>query len=452
MDRRRFLAGSAALAATAARAPVAVDDLRTAAREAWIYGLPLVEMAAARGRMMAAGASVNAFSHQRALAGPLSRTVATPNCDTLYSSAWLDLSSGPVTLVVPETGARYFSLALLDFFTNNFAIVGQRRTGGDGGEFTVVGPPGRIGMAGVTIPRPRLPDLPLLRRPIQAPGRWVWALARTLVEGEADLAAAHTLQDSLYIRAHAGHAPQPFPGPAAPWNDYFYAVQQLVEETPPPRAELGFFRRIAPLQLGMRGGFERARFADSEVAGIEAGVAEARALVAAPPAPGDAVGGWIYPRPDLGDFGEDYLYRARVAQAGLGALPPREALYMRAVAADGRAQFAGGGLYRLSLAAPPPVRGFWSLTLYEVTPQGRLFLTKNSIGRYAVGDRTGLVRRADGGYDIWIGREDPGGAHTANWLPAPARGPFALVMRAYLPGPDLLDGRYRLAPVKQLKG
>jgi hypothetical protein len=125
-------------------------------------------------------------------------------------------------------------------------------------------------------------------------------------------------------------------------------------------------------------------------------------------------------------------------------------MYMRAAGDDGTGLFRGDGLYRLHLAKPVPARGFWSLTMYEATADGQFFFTSNALARYVVGDRTkGLVRNADGSLDIWIGRADPGDARRANWLPAPASGPFSLTLRAYLPEPDLLQGRYRLPPVER---
>ena len=92
------------------------------------------------------------------------------------------------------------------------------------------------------------------------------------------------------------------------------------------------------------------------------------------------------------------------------------------------------------------------MCIRDRTADGQFFFTDNPIRRYSIGDRTpGLSRRADGGLDIWIGRVDPGGTHTANWLPAPAKGPFALILRAYLPKNDLLSGRYRLPAVEMLQ-
>src|SRR5215469_5660332 len=109
MDRRQFIAAGIAFAASAEAPRAAPDDMRAAAREAWLYGLPLIETAAARSSAIGRGASINSFQHVRELATPLSRSVTTPNCDTLYSTAWLDLSAGPVTVVVPAMGERYFS-------------------------------------------------------------------------------------------------------------------------------------------------------------------------------------------------------------------------------------------------------------------------------------------------------------------------------------------------------
>jgi hypothetical protein len=446
MDRRRLLAAggafSALSASTLARRALAGPilappyDLRAAAREAWLYSLPLVEMATTRSRMLGPDptgmkAQVNGFVHARDLAGPTTRTVTTPNNDTLYSSAWIDLAAGPVRLTLPPSGDRYFSVALMDMFTNNFAVLGTRTTGGQGGTFVIAGP--------------RDPAPP---GAIRSPTPWVWALARTLVDGQADLPGAYAVQDGLAIKARPGRMPDQSVGRGAAWNDYFLWAQTLLAENPPPVTDTAFFRRIALLKLGMTGGFETARFADTEMGDIEQGVNDARAAVRA--GKPQVIDGWSYPPADMGDFGQDYALRAAVALGGLAALPPVEAMYLRAAAPDGRLVF-DGGRWRLRLPANLPVDGFWSLTMYEATEQGQFFLTDNPLNRYAIGDRTaGLVRGADGGVDIYIQRDDPGAERRANWLPAPAQGPFALTLRAYLPQAALVRGAWRLPALETL--
>ena len=201
------------------------------------------------------------------------------------------------------------------------------------------------------------------------------------------------------------------------------------------------------LGLGPREGFDAARFSPEQMAQIEAGVAEARKLVLVGGGRPTIVDGWVYPRADLGSYGQNYLYRAVVAQGGLAALTPSEAMYMRGRAPDG-GLFDSGKTWRLSLPAHVPVEGFWSLTMYEATADGQFFLTENPINRYAIGDRTGGLRRnADGSLDIWMSRADPGGERTVNWLPTPAQGLFSLTLRAYLPRPELQDGRFRFPAV-----
>jgi hypothetical protein len=98
-----------------------------------------------------------------------------------------------------------------------------------------------------------------------------------------------------------------------------------------------------------------------------------------------------------------------------------------------------------------PVDAFWSLTLYERTPEGQYFLVDNPLQRYSIGDRSpGLRRNADGSIDLYVQHATPEPEREANWLPAP-RGPFALSMRAYQPRGELVSGRFRLPAVERTK-
>jgi hypothetical protein len=217
---------------------------------------------------------------------------------------------------------------------------------------------------------------------------------------------------------------------------------------PPPVTDLALLRAVAP--LGLQDGFDPTRFSKAEAGEIEAGVAEARQAARRGGLGGAAfTDGWSYPSARLGDFDQDYGYRAAVALSGLAALPPAEAMYMRAQGDLRGDLFDGAKAWRLHF--PPgghlPVNSFWSLSLYEATDDGQFFFTDNPLDRYAIGDRTpGLAPNADGSLDIWLGHADPGPERRSNWLPAPA-GPFALFMRAYLPKAELLDGRYRIPAI-----
>lgn len=426
LNRRELLAVAGALGLSPAWAARAANEDATAARDAYLYALPLIEMATARERILKIpGAAVNALRHTRTLSDHNSRWVTTPNNDTLYSPAFLDLTRGPVTLTIPAMGDRYYSVAVMDMFTNNSVVLGTRTVGGQGGTFTLVGP----GQAS-TGPNPTRIATP-----------HAWLLLRTLTDGGDDLPAAHRAQDGFALSGPAGGPIEPHATRDAAPADYFAAARSLLASDPAPPTDQRILRRTAAY-LGA-GPFDEAA--------ARAGVEQARMITMMAKDRMVFVNGWSYPRPNLGDYGQDYLYRAIVALQGLGALPVAEATYLKAAGDDGTGLFRGDGLYRLGIPPKLPLDAFWSLSMYEATADGQFFFTENPIGRYTIGDRTaGLKRNADGSIDIWIGRTDPGGERSANWLPAPKGGPFALFLRGYLPRAELLDGRFRMPPVEKV--
>ncbi|MGA0608569.1 DUF1254 domain-containing protein [Phenylobacterium sp. VNQ135] len=425
IDRRSFFVAAAApLLGTSA---LAAPDLAAAARDAFIFTLPLMEVARTR-HVRTATTGLNRLNHSRQLADWQARVVTTPNNDTLYSTAQLDLSRGPATLTVPDGRRRYVSVALMDAYSNNFAVLGTRTTPA-GGTFVIAPPGGRPG-PGVIV----------------SPTDHVWCLGRTLVASPEDFAAARAAAEQITLQA-----PQDVPPPPAivardaPWQAYLAQASQLLRLNPPPAADAAMLARIAP--LGLVDGFQANRFSAADGARIAAGLEQGRSAVRGGMAPGGYIDGWGYPKENLGNFGQDYLYRAQVALGGLAALPLDEAMYMFAEgdAAGGR-HFSPGRRLNLHLPADrqPPVDAFWSLSMYEATPEGQFFFVRNPIDRYAIGDRTpGLKRNADGSLDIWIGADDPGPERRSNWLPAPD-GPFQMNFRAYLPRREFRTGAYRL--------
>ena len=402
------------------------SPLRDAAREAFLYALPLTEIANARAALLGSGVPAGRFFLQRGLATPKDRFVTTPNVDTIYANVFIDLTGGPATIVLPPFGDRYGSLSLMDMFSDNVAVLGTRTTGQDGGTFTLIGPTGAAPEGAIRSTTP-----------------WVWGLARVVVTGPDDVDAALAVLRGFSCDA-APMAKPPADGAdrMGPWQAWFAAANALMIENLAPATDRRVLRRIEPLGLGPN--FHPARFSDAEAAQIEAGVADALALARGAGFAGRQVGQWLYPAPNTGNFFQDYLTRARIAVAGLAALPPREATYLAAVPAKGRV-FDGPGPWRLRFAADelPPVDAFWSLTMYEAQADGAFFLTDNPIGRYTIGDRTpGLVRDADGSLEVWISRTDPGDRRRSNWLPAPAAKPFMVILRAYLPGADIVAQTY----------
>jgi hypothetical protein len=437
MDRRRFsqLAIAATVAGDASQVAAAGDPGLTeeSIAAAWLATLPLIEVSAARARMTDPDARIkmaglNAFVHARMLVNARFHAITTPNNDTLYSQAFIDLTKGPVELTISDVGARYQSVAIMDMYTNNNAVLGRRTPGGAAGAWALVGP-GMSAPSGAKVINVATPH--------------AWLLARTLVDGPDDLDAAHKAQDGLVLSGPPSAYTPAGALRAATWSEYFRSADLLLAADPPPTkaglSGLAALKARAPT-------FDPAALgADDAVVG--AGVKKARAHLAAASAHSQFEQGWQYPKPDLGNFGDDIAYRAIVAVAAIAALVPEEAMYLRAQGEEG-ILFHGDGLYRLSLPAALPVDGFWSLTMYEATADGQFFFAENPINRFSIGDRTpGIAKSENGGVDVWISRADPGGARSSNWLPAPKAGPFAMILRAYLPKPELLDGHYRLPPI-----
>ncbi|MGY9036667.1 MAG: DUF1254 domain-containing protein [Rhodobacterales bacterium] len=407
-------------------------DLRTMARDAYAFTVPLVTMESFRRRRMGLG-PMNHMFHSRKLLHFKSRHITAPNNDTLYSNAWLDLRHGPAEISMPETEDRYTSLAVMDMWTDNVAILGTRTTGGDGGTFTIVGPDASTEGINGPVVRSTTPVC--------------WVLARILVTGPEDLAAARAVQDGMALRMPP--PPNEPPGDPTqgtrndPWEDYFKQASMLLEIHRPRATDMGLMARIAPLGLTVPGGFDSSRFSQAECEEIAAGVAEARRALEGGLSASPDASGWQDPKAGLGFYHQDYDLRARIAIGGLGALTLNEATYYFAHSFEGRS-LDGAQLMRWHIPAdrPIPVNAFWSLSMYAPTDDGELFFIENPLTRYAIGDRTpGLVRNTDGSLDIWIGHDNPGAAREANWLPAPA-GTYTLLLRAYLAKSELLEGHY----------
>jgi hypothetical protein len=261
----------------------------------------------------------------------------------------------------------------------------------------------------------------------------------------------HWIQDGFVLTGPKAPPPPAYAGRDADAADYFDSARALLAADPPPATDQALLRRAHGLLTPPFRAKDMLGRPTDETKAMAAGADQARMITRFAKGRQTFTDGWAYPRANLGDYGQDYIYRAVVALAGLGALPVAEAMYMKAAGDDGAGLFTGDGLYRLSLPVQMPLDGFWSLSMYEAADDGQFFFTDNKLNRYAIGDRTpGLKRNADGSLDLWIGRTDPGGDRTANWLPAPKSGPFAMYLRAYLPKLELLNGQFRFKPVEKV--
>lgn len=430
------------------------------AEEAVIATYPLYEMCRMRAatsprRTEGPGAApegqrwCNVFTHARELLRAGKSRVVTPNNDTLYTNAWLDLGAGPLVVDVPDTAGRYYVLGLLDFYTEPFAHIGQRLTGTQARSFLIT-PPGWAGTlpAGFEAPGAH----------IAAPTRWLWVIGRILVDGPQDVAAVNALQDGFVVRPlagwQAGAAPQPQafdpacdPKAALDADVFAAQVNRALRENPPAAGEAARMARFAPLGIAADAGPLDAAQREALRAALDQVLPRLRAAQAGRV----TASGWTLMPLVEGSYGGDHGLRALVALKYIGMLESREASYPIAWCDAAGQPLEGRQRYQLHFApgALPPVDAFWSITLYDSRDY---MLVDNAIDRYAIGDRTpGLRRDADGGLTLHIAHAPPlDDAARANWLPAPAGG-FYLCLRAYVPRAELLDGRYALPAVTPVK-
>lgn len=439
MRRRDLLWGAGALGLlgvagcqTAAMAgPVAADEAGVEA--AFLYAFPLYEIART-GQNRVAQTGLNKLGHRAGLSDHTMRQITAPNNDTIYSSGQLDVSGSPIEVIAPTDLNRYFNITFMDAFTDNFAGIGTRLTKGRGGKFWIVGPQWQGVAPGDTTV-------------LHASTNDVWMLARIVVDGPEDLAAARELQQKISIRQVVEMPPRAFAVKATTSDDaenFLAVVNEMLARSPGGKGHMA--REWNYTAVGVGSGVMPT---PEQIAMWKAYLPKGIAKLKEKFLFRDLVyNGWGYQESGVGEAASTDLLRSAIALGGLAALPEAEAMYFQATTDGNGAALDGANKYVWRV--PPggvPAEAFWSLTMYQVEADGRFFLTQNPINRFSVGDRTkGLVKNADGSIDILIQREQPTGEKAANWLPA-APGAMRLSLRAYLPKKELRDRSWRVPPV-----
>ena len=432
---------------------VNADEARSVAREATIYGLPIVESykvmyfyAVYKGTPEYR-APFNQVKSDARVFTPADSTVQTPNSDTPYSGAWLDLRVEPVVITVPpvEEG-RYYSVQLIDLYTHNFDYLGTRATGNGGGSYMIV--PAR--WSGKT-PKG-------IVRAIPCETQFAFAVFRTQLFSPGDIENVTKIQAGYQVQTLSefagGEAPKPAPGmifpPYSPATansaGFFQYLNFALQFCPVHPSEIEERARFA--KLGIEGGepFNTATMDRDMLAAVEAGIKDGMAAIDEEVRKGGTA--MFGTREYLKN---NFLSRAAAAKVGLFGNSREEALYpFYRTDAEGQ-ELSGADAYTLHFDADtlPPVGAFWSITMYD---DKRKTLVDNPIHRYLINSPmlSTLARDTDGGVTIYIQHDSPGKAKEPNWLPSPA-GRFYAVMRLYLPKPEALDGTWQQPPLVKVK-
>jgi hypothetical protein len=454
-----------AITAMAPSAQAQIDEKQASeiGVEAYVYGYSLVTMEYTRRIMTNAvepvgtHAPMGRFVRMREYPNAQFRDVTAPNADTLYSTAWLDLSKEPYILSLPDMGDRYFLMPMLDAWTNVFEVPGTRTTGNRAKTFAITGP----GWKGT---------LPEGVQELKAPTSMVWILGRTYCKGTPeDYKKCHAIMDKYDLRplSEFGKPYTPPAGKVDPKVDmktavreqvnkldvgaYFKLMATLMKDNPPAATDAPILAKLNKI------GFTPGK--DFDISKVETEVA--KGLTKVPAAAQEKIMGhfkeagkmessWTFTL-NTGIYGTDYLQRALITAIGLGANRPQDAIYPTSVVdAEGK-PYTGSKKYVLHFekGKTPPTNAFWSVTMYDTG----YFFVDNPLNKYTVSPRDNLKLNSDGSLDLYIQHESPGKEKEANWLPAPKEG-FILMMRLYWPretDPSIIKGTWQIPGVNVVK-
>jgi hypothetical protein len=465
LTRRAFAGGIALLASLrfpGARAQTGVTpaEARAIAKEAYIYGFPMVDSYRIQYAYFVDRqahefkASWNQLVNTARVYTPADTAIQTPNSDTPYSFVGMDLRAEPLILTVPPIEkARYFSIQLIDAYTFNFAYIGSRATGNGGGSYLIAGPNWKGEKpSGV-------------KEVIRSETEFVFALYRTQLFDPADIVnvekvqagyKAQTLSQFLGTPAPAG-APVDFIKPLTPAEEktspqLFNILNFVLQFCPTVPSEKALMARFAKIGVGAGRTFDVSKLSPEIKAAIEHGIADAWATFAVLKKTkideGKLTSGEVFGTRQY--LKNNYLYRMTAAVLGIYGNSKQEAMYPTYFVDATKQKLDGTNRYTLRFAPGqlPPVNAFWSLTMYK-EPQS--LLVANPINRYLINSPMlpQLKRDADGGLTLIVQNQSPGKDKEANWLPAP-KGPFSMIMRLYWPKEAATEGKWRQPPLQRV--
>ena len=447
-----------------ASSQLGVEEAIAIATDAYIYGYPLIVMDRTRKQMT----SVDIADESHAPMGQLMSTlrfpavgtqaVTAPNADVLYTAAWVDVSKEPWIFSIPAMEDRYYLIELLDGWTNVFQALGKRTTGGQAQTYAITGP-GWLGRlpAGIT--------------EYKSPTGMVWILGRIYCTGTTDdYETVHALQDKFSLVSLSFYNKSYTPPDDEVDKDvdmkttvrgqidtmdliaYFNYLAQLMKKNPPAVEDAPIVARMAKIGLVPGQDFDQGKLMTFPMESLSAVPPQAQVKIHREYFnQARSVNGWMS-LAQTGLYGTDYLDRAFVATAGLGANRRQDAVFLTAEKdADGK-DFDGASkkyVLHLNKGQMPPVEGFWSLTMYNSTYS----FVPNPLNRYNLSQRDKFVTNADGSVDIYLQTDSPGKLKEANWLPTPQE-KFVPMLRLYWPRttpPSILDGTWNPPAIQEIQ-
>jgi hypothetical protein len=458
--------GIAHAQSAATSAPVPASEWRenyayTLGVQAYVYGFPWVYLPTLRylwvtqpmDPRMTPYAPVNHFWNGRFLADATYRNGGSPNNDTLYSIAWVDVTREPMVLSVPDMGDRYYTFEIASLDSDNFAYVGKRTTGSGPGNFAIVGPDWKG----------KLPKGVVALDPSRTP--WVLIIGRTLVDNAADVLVVNKLQDQYRLTPLSmwGKPDATLPASRDVWKPFdpktdplaqWKTMNRAMTENPPVSRDALLIKTFATIGVGP--GQDVDKMDEATKRGLVRAAVDGRTLLQGAISSGELgkrINYWNFPPRDFGRAGtvDDFLLRGALqCLGGIIANDPEEAVYANTALDSDGTTLDGSKNYVLHFASNqlPKVKAFWSITMYSPDYN----LVDNPINRYSIGDRTpGVKRDADGGLTVYIQATSPAKDKESNWLPSTKSGPFLLILRTYMPEQEILEQTWQIPGVAAVK-
>jgi hypothetical protein len=391
---------------------------------------------------------VNVWGHARKLLNADTRLIETPNTETPYSIVVVDLWNGPVVVVHPDFGERYYRSSIWDIHSDTHTI-SQKQDGPQPPPYALV----PVGWQG-TVPEGV--------KSYEIRSRYVQIAPHIAAYGDDDMSRVHALQDELKVVALAdwgnGAAPLEPGAPLPPLRRagtttpdgllFFEELGEVLRLVTVRDDEFGFARQLEAIGITLDDGFRFDELDAPTVAGLERAVLDGTTLAAHrartvfPIQPG---GTWAvgYDATSL----DNWLGRAATGYGYVWGDLATEVVYPMARADEAGEPFTGKQRYTLTFPKGqlPPAR-YWRISMYDI--EG--FFVNNPIDRYGIGNMAEKPEIApDGSLTVLIQHESPGTGKDANWLPSPEDG-FFMVMRLYQPEERMYRGEYTVPPVRNV--
>ena len=447
-----LLAGAAtlllaqAIGAVATRADtVNPEEARSIAKDAYIFAYPValqyhtlyIQAVDAKAKEYVGG--FGKYRHY-GMSTPDTKDIVTPNNDTPYSWAQLDLRAEPWVLTLPKTDGRYITTEWMDMWHLVLDNPGTVRDGDGGGNYLLVSPhwEGKT-PAGV-------------KRVIRGESDFIGTLTRTGVSGPEDVPNLEKTQQGIKLQPLSAYLGEPAPPPAPALDfpawvsgventaDIFRYVNFMLPFIAPNDADKPMLDRIAKIGIAPGKPWDLAKMDPTMRKAIEDGVADAQKIIEANVHDTLDSSKLFFTREM---FKGDYLNRTTGVVMGQWGNLAEQAVYQTwAADGDGKPLDTSKHKYTVTFGpgALPHAKYFWSITMYNLPER---LLVPNALERYSIGSQTpGLKTAADGSVTIYVQKDRPGADKESNWLPAPGA-PFFAVLRIYGPGEAERTARWK---------